>query len=64
MLPKVAECALLPLLLLLPCPQALEKAGGVVEDISWELFRETLLEQAEQVRRFILFIYLFIHVKN
>jgi thiamine biosynthesis protein ThiC len=29
--------------------QCLEKAGGVVEDITWELFRETLIEQAEQV---------------
>jgi hypothetical protein len=35
------------------CPlslQALEKAGGIVENITWELFKETLLEQAEQVR--------------
>ncbi len=31
--------------------QCLEKAGGVVEDITWELFRETLIEQAEQVQR-------------
>lgn len=31
------------------CCQALEKAGGVVENITWELFKETLLEQAEQV---------------
>lgn len=30
--------------------QCLEKAGGVVEDITWELFRETLIEQAEQVQ--------------
>jgi hypothetical protein len=29
--------------------QCLEKAGGVVENITWELFRETLIEQAEQV---------------
>jgi phosphomethylpyrimidine synthase len=36
--------------LLLLSPQALEKAGGVVENITWELFKETLLEQAEQVR--------------
>ena len=28
--------------------QCLEKAGGVVENITWELFRETLIEQAEQ----------------
>uniref|UniRef100_A0A383VEH7 Uncharacterized protein n=1 Tax=Tetradesmus obliquus TaxID=3088 RepID=A0A383VEH7_TETOB len=31
-----------------PIYQALEKAGGVVENITWELFRETLMEQAEQ----------------
>jgi len=31
-----------------PIYQCLEKAGGVVENITWELFRETLLEQAEQ----------------
>jgi hypothetical protein len=29
--------------------QALEKADGIVENITWELFKETLLEQAEQV---------------
>ena len=33
-----------------PIYQCLEKAGGVVENITWELFRETLIEQAEQVR--------------
>lgn len=32
-----------------PMYQCLEKAGGVVENITWELFRETLIEQAEQV---------------
>jgi phosphomethylpyrimidine synthase len=31
-----------------PMYQCLEKAGGVVENITWELFRETLIEQAEQ----------------
>jgi len=31
-----------------PIYQCLEKADGVVEDITWELFRETLMEQAEQ----------------
>lgn len=31
-----------------PIYQTLEKAGGKVENISWELFRDTLLEQAEQ----------------
>jgi hypothetical protein len=34
---------------MLCCSQALEKAGGIVENITWELFKETLLEQAEQV---------------
>jgi len=34
-----------------PIYQALEKAGGIVENITWELFRETLIEQAEQVGR-------------
>ena len=33
-----------------PIYQCLEKAGGAVEDITWELFKETLMEQAEQVR--------------
>lgn len=32
-----------------PIYQCLEKANGVVEDITWDLFRETLIEQAEQV---------------
>lgn len=32
-----------------PIYQCLEKAGGVVENLTWELFRETLIEQAEQV---------------
>jgi len=31
-----------------PVYQALEKVGGVAEDLSWELFRDTLIEQAEQ----------------
>jgi len=31
-----------------PIYQCLEKAGGQVEGITWDLFRETLLEQAEQ----------------
>ena len=31
-----------------PIYQCLEKAGGVVENLTWELFRETLIEQAEQ----------------
>jgi phosphomethylpyrimidine synthase len=28
--------------------QALEKVGGVAEELTWELFRDTLIEQAEQ----------------
>lgn len=31
-----------------PLYQALEKAGGRPEDLTWEIFRETLIEQAEQ----------------
>ena len=31
-----------------PIYQALEKTGGVVEDLSWQLYRDTLIEQAEQ----------------
>ena len=31
-----------------PIYQALEKVGGKPEDLSWELFRDTLIEQAEQ----------------
>jgi phosphomethylpyrimidine synthase len=31
-----------------PIYQALEKAGGRPEDLTWELFRDTLVEQAEQ----------------
>ncbi|GFN30996.1 phosphomethylpyrimidine synthase ThiC [Paenibacillus xylaniclasticus] len=31
-----------------PIYQALEKVGGVVEQLSWEVFRDTLIEQAEQ----------------
>ncbi|WP_312466536.1 phosphomethylpyrimidine synthase ThiC, partial [Atlantibacter hermannii] len=31
-----------------PIYQALEKANGIAEDLSWEMFRDTLLEQAEQ----------------
>ena len=33
----------------MPIYQCLEKAGGIVENITWDLFRETLIEQAEQV---------------
>jgi len=31
-----------------PIYQALEKVGGKAEDLSWEVFRDTLIEQAEQ----------------
>lgn len=31
-----------------PIYQALEKVGGVVEDLTWEMYRDTLIEQAEQ----------------
>jgi phosphomethylpyrimidine synthase len=31
-----------------PIYQALEKAGGRPEDLTWELYRDTLVEQAEQ----------------
>ncbi len=31
-----------------PIYQALEKVDGVAEDLTWELFRDTLIEQAEQ----------------
>ena len=31
-----------------PIYQALEKVGGVPEELTWELFRDTLIEQAEQ----------------
>ena len=31
-----------------PVYQALEKTGGIAEDLTWDLFRDTLIEQAEQ----------------
>jgi phosphomethylpyrimidine synthase len=31
-----------------PIYQALEKVGGTAEDLTWELYRDTLIEQAEQ----------------
>jgi len=31
-----------------PIYQALEKVGGIVEDLTWDIFRDTLIEQAEQ----------------
>ena len=32
----------------MPIYQALEKVGGIAEDLTWEIFRDTLIEQAEQ----------------
>ncbi|ATN36493.1 phosphomethylpyrimidine synthase ThiC [Rhizobium sp. ACO-34A] len=31
-----------------PLYQALEKVGGIAENLSWEVYRDTLIEQAEQ----------------
>lgn len=31
-----------------PIYQALEKVAGIAEDLTWEIFRDTLIEQAEQ----------------
>lgn len=31
-----------------PIYQALEKVDGIAEDLNWDVFRETLIEQAEQ----------------
>ena len=31
-----------------PIYQALEKVNGVAEDLTWEVYRDTLIEQAEQ----------------
>ncbi len=31
-----------------PIYQALEKVDGVIEDLTWEIYRDTLIEQAEQ----------------
>ncbi|MEC3909645.1 phosphomethylpyrimidine synthase ThiC [Sphingobium sp. CR2-8] len=31
-----------------PIYQALEKVGGIAEDLTWDIFRDTLVEQAEQ----------------
>jgi phosphomethylpyrimidine synthase len=31
-----------------PIYQALEQVGGVAEDLTWEIYRDTLIEQAEQ----------------
>jgi len=31
-----------------PIYQALEKAGGIIENLSWDIYRDTLIEQAHQ----------------
>ncbi len=31
-----------------PLYQALEKVGGIAEDLTWDIYRDTLIEQAEQ----------------
>jgi phosphomethylpyrimidine synthase len=31
-----------------PLYQALEKVGGIAEDLNWDIYRDTLIEQAEQ----------------
>ncbi|HEX6693161.1 MAG TPA: phosphomethylpyrimidine synthase ThiC [Longimicrobiales bacterium] len=31
-----------------PIYQALEKVGGIAEDLTWDIYRDTLIEQAEQ----------------
>ena len=31
-----------------PVYQALEKVGGIAEDLTWDIFKDTLIEQAEQ----------------
>lgn len=31
-----------------PLYQALEKVGGIVEDLSWDVYKQTIIEQAEQ----------------
>ena len=36
-----------------PLYQALEKVNGIAEDLNWEVFRDTLLEQAEQGGRLL-----------
>ena len=32
----------------MPIYQALEKVGGIAEELTWEIYRDTLIEQAEQ----------------
>ncbi|RED50980.1 phosphomethylpyrimidine synthase ThiC [Aestuariispira insulae] len=38
-----------------PIYQALEKVNGIAEDLTWEIFRDTLIEQAEQGVDYITF---------
>ncbi len=44
-----------------PIYQALEKVNGVAEDLTWELFRDTLIEQAEQGVDYFTIDYFTIH---
>jgi hypothetical protein len=36
-----------------PIYQALEKVGGRAEELTWEIYRDTLIEQAEQGGRLL-----------
>ena len=38
-----------------PIYQALEKVGGIAEDLTWAIYRDTLIEQAEQGVDYLLF---------
>jgi len=42
-----------------PIYQALEKVNGVAEDLNWEVFRDTLIEQAEQGVDYLRFMLVF-----
>lgn len=39
-----------------PIYQALEKVNGIAEDLSWEVYKDTLIEQAEQGWTTLLFM--------
>jgi len=48
-----------------PIYQALEKVDGIAENLTWEVFRETLIEQAEQVSlKHISMIIAFVFILN
>jgi len=42
-------CAILPSIGTVPIYQALEKVAGSLKNLTWEVFRDTLLEQASRV---------------